>query len=325
MTAQVLPDAPDVPDVPDAQNPSAAPVAVLGAPTARLLSVLLMASVGVSVFYQCDLVTVHGDIGQDFAGKDGWRMYHGTTVPGFPAHPHRGFETVTIVRRGLIDHSDTMGATARFGRGEQRRKIIGRMKKRAIQHRQGRLGGACESIFARQPDKRGHMIRVRTHDETERFERLRPIAEFSEDFTVLQPRRKVIGMLLQYRLNHAKRIVEPAVIAQFPSELQRDVDGMRVVGRDGVRGRFEVGDGTDTFSLHVSDVPAGNGPSIYFECDDLDARVAALQAKGVVFDSGPTDQSWLWREAWLSDPAGVRLCLYKAGENRRYPPWRLKD
>ena len=57
-------------------------------------------------------------MGQDFAGKDGWRMYHGMTVPGFPAHPHRGFETVTIVRRGLIDHSDSLGATARFGGGD---------------------------------------------------------------------------------------------------------------------------------------------------------------------------------------------------------------
>jgi len=57
-------------------------------------------------------------IGQDFAGIDGWRMYHGETVPGFPAHPHRGFETVTIARRGLIDHSDSLGATARFGEGD---------------------------------------------------------------------------------------------------------------------------------------------------------------------------------------------------------------
>jgi hypothetical protein len=66
------------------------------------------------------------DIGQDFAGKDGWRMYHGDTVPGFPSHPHRGFETVTIVRRGLIDHSDSLGAAARFGAGDVQWLTAGR-------------------------------------------------------------------------------------------------------------------------------------------------------------------------------------------------------
>jgi quercetin 2,3-dioxygenase len=58
------------------------------------------------------------NIGQDFVIKDGWRMYHGSTVPGFPQHPHRGFETVTLARKGYIDHSDSLGATARFGKGD---------------------------------------------------------------------------------------------------------------------------------------------------------------------------------------------------------------
>jgi redox-sensitive bicupin YhaK (pirin superfamily) len=65
-------------------------------------------------------------IGMDFEGKDGWRMYHGDTVPGFPQHPHRGFETVTIVRRGTIDHSDSLGATARFGEGDVQWLTAGR-------------------------------------------------------------------------------------------------------------------------------------------------------------------------------------------------------
>jgi quercetin 2,3-dioxygenase len=66
------------------------------------------------------------NLGQDFAGKGGWRMYHGRTVPGFPSHPHRGFETVTIVRKGLIDHSDSLGATARFGGGDVQWLTAGR-------------------------------------------------------------------------------------------------------------------------------------------------------------------------------------------------------
>ncbi|MEM1414398.1 MAG: pirin family protein [Myxococcota bacterium] len=58
------------------------------------------------------------DIGMDFGRQDGWSMYHGDVVPGFPQHPHRGFETITVTRKGYCDHADSLGATARFGPGD---------------------------------------------------------------------------------------------------------------------------------------------------------------------------------------------------------------
>ncbi len=100
--------------------------------------------------------------------------------------------------------------------------------------------------------------------------------------------------------------------------------GFKLIVKADHYARFEIEDGQSTFSLHLGEA-AGNGPSLYFECIALDARVAELKAKGIVFENDPVDQSWLWREAWLRDPAGNRLCLYFAGKNRRFPPWRIED
>jgi len=86
--------------------------------------------------------------------------------------------------------------------------------------------------------------------------------------------------------------------------------------------RFECPDGGSTFSLHGRE-GGDDEVVVYFEVADLDARVAALRAGGLAFESGPEDQPWLWREATLRDPAGNLVCLYRAGEARRFPPWRV--
>lgn len=87
--------------------------------------------------------------------------------------------------------------------------------------------------------------------------------------------------------------------------------------------RFECPDGGSTLSIHQASKSRPGGATIYFECDDLDDRVRVLKSRGIVFDSDPEDQRWLWREARLRDPAGHEICLFLAAENRRYPPWRV--
>lgn len=103
--------------------------------------------------------------------------------------------------------------------------------------------------------------------------------------------------------------------------------GLRLIVRSAHYARFELPKGEATFSLHLVDgsIPRSNAPQLYFELSDvgLDTEVARLQAAGVVFENEPKAQSWLWREAWLRDPAGNSLCLFYAGENRRFPPWRV--
>ncbi len=87
--------------------------------------------------------------------------------------------------------------------------------------------------------------------------------------------------------------------------------------------RFECPDGDATFSLHLDEPTSGNNALIYFESETLDVWHQQLKQRGYQFDSDPTDQRWLWREARLTDPAGNRLCLYYAGTNRKHPPWRV--
>ncbi len=103
--------------------------------------------------------------------------------------------------------------------------------------------------------------------------------------------------------------------------------GFKLIVKSPHYARFELPDGEASFSLQLTEDVQGaaRGPHVYLECENLDGFVEELKTKGIVFDSDPADQPWLWREAWLGDPSGVKLCLYYAGKNRLNPPWRLRE
>jgi hydroxymethylpyrimidine/phosphomethylpyrimidine kinase len=89
--------------------------------------------------------------------------------------------------------------------------------------------------------------------------------------------------------------------------------------------RFETAGGA-TFSIQCDeDGTASETTAIYFECDDLDSRVERLARSGIPFEHGPRNQPWMWREARLRDPSGNTIFLYRAGEARRFPPWRMAE
>ena len=100
--------------------------------------------------------------------------------------------------------------------------------------------------------------------------------------------------------------------------------GFRLIVDSPHYARFECPDGNATFSLHLVDsLLQENGFVVYFETDKLDQKYLELNRLGFVFSQSPRDESWLWREARLNDPAGNVLCLYHAGGNRKFPPRRI--
>ena len=122
------------------------------------------------------------------------------------------------------------------------------------------------------------------------------------------------------------QVTLPAVDVETSVEFYRGL-GLRLIVRALPRyARFECPDGGSTFSLHqVSKRSDPSDAVVYFECEDLDAKVLHLQANGYAFSQEPKNENWLWREACLSDPSGNVICLFWAGENRRSPPWRVLE
>jgi predicted enzyme related to lactoylglutathione lyase len=89
--------------------------------------------------------------------------------------------------------------------------------------------------------------------------------------------------------------------------------------------RFECQSGDSTFSLYETENNSEcSNIVLYFECENLDEEVLRLKNLGLKFEQEPKNQDWLWREAYLKDPTGNKICLFYAGENRQNPPWRVK-
>jgi len=86
---------------------------------------------------------------------------------------------------------------------------------------------------------------------------------------------------------------------------------------------LECHDGEATLSVNTTEEDTANTTILYFECEHLDAEVARLKSLGVLFEQEPTDTSGLWRQAYIRDPNGNKICLFNAGDNRKNPPGRI--
>ena len=93
--------------------------------------------------------------------------------------------------------------------------------------------------------------------------------------------------------------------------------------------RLECPEGEATLSVcefgELTPFEASNNVVLYFDCADLDAEHERLTALGLKFTEPPTTRPWLWRQAYLKDPNGNKICLFNAGDNRKNPPWRLSE
>lgn len=88
--------------------------------------------------------------------------------------------------------------------------------------------------------------------------------------------------------------------------------------------RFIVPGNEATFSIHKAE-SVHSTTMVYFEVEDVDKTYKELKDGGFEFETEPTDQCWQWREAYLKDPDGNKICIYHGGIIRMNPEWRLPE
>ncbi len=86
--------------------------------------------------------------------------------------------------------------------------------------------------------------------------------------------------------------------------------------------RLESPGGGTTMALHRAEPERDRGSDgirLYFEVDDLEAFCERLAARGVAFLEPPKQMPWGWRHAYLEDPDGHEISIYRAGAARFRP------
>lgn len=158
-------------------------------------------------------------------------------------------------------------------------------------------------------------------------QKMRDAIEESFPETVLTPLKDFLNISTTESFNETVPILNQITVASRNLEssisFYEKLD-FKVIVRTEHYSRLENLNGF-TLSIEILDENGQAGPTaLYFEHSNLDLYISTLKDKGLVFENELEDKQWLWKEAWLRDPFGNRVCVYYAGSNRRWPPWRLK-
>ena len=148
-----------------------------------------------------------------------------------------------------------------------------------------------------------------------------PLIRFDRDMMVKMATQKIKMDAFPLELNHA--MIYTMDVARALA-FYRDLLGFTLLeefrgGNRIVYARLKPPTGTATIALHLiapGETPATGGVRLYFEVKELEKCCKRLEAAGAVFSTPPAMMPWVWKHAYLNDPDGHEISLYRAGAKR---------